>query len=126
MSNSTQELISNMMNTENLWQTEGHQGRKNLLKVMEKIGYDTFEDFLDDNSGAIEALLTWMGDSDVDDWNEKLKEYADAKEVIISVRATETGDWFYWECEQACGEDFPTREEAVADAEEQGHTIVEE
>lgn len=66
---------------------EGSRGVGNLCNLVRAIGYrdamnrmqygngcigDLIE-FLEDNSGAIEAIVTWIGDQDIQDWRENLE-----------------------------------------------------
>lgn len=62
---------------------EGERGVQSLEKLAEALGYGTgymrgraLEEFLGDNSGAIEALLEWIGNTvgDVPEWEESLSE----------------------------------------------------
>lgn len=52
---------------------EGTRGVENLKTVLIQIGYDGLGDFLVDCPGAIEAILTWIGDQDrMTEWRDAL------------------------------------------------------
>jgi hypothetical protein len=52
---------------------EGTRGVENLKTVLIQIGYDGLGDFLADCPGAIEAMLTWIGDQDqMTEWRDAL------------------------------------------------------
>lgn len=52
---------------------EGTRGVKNLESLLSQIGYDGLDDFLVDCPGAIEAVLTWIGDQDqMTEWRDAL------------------------------------------------------
>lgn len=52
---------------------EGTRGVENLKTVLMQIGYDGLGDFLADCPGAIEAVLTWIGDQDqMTEWSDAL------------------------------------------------------
>jgi hypothetical protein len=66
---------------------EGSRGVENLCKLVRALGYrdsmnrmqfrdgclgDLLE-FLEDNSGAIEAIVTWIGEREIPEWKEAIE-----------------------------------------------------
>jgi hypothetical protein len=74
---------------------EGSRGFENLCRLVRAIGYRDslhqmqFRDgcvgdlmvFFEDNSGAIEALVTWIGEQDNEEWKEALESELPAKKI---------------------------------------------
>jgi hypothetical protein len=68
------DLVSKWQKANSTWITEGSTGVKNLSKLCEDLGYqqDNFlhgssiERLLEDNQGAIEALLEWIEENHSD------------------------------------------------------------
>lgn len=70
---------------------EGRRGVENLCKLVEALGYrDTFQyfgqlnngacigsliNFLEDNSGCIEAMVNWICKHDFPEWKEEMKSH---------------------------------------------------
>lgn len=58
---------------------EGEQGVRSLTKVITEVcGYGSpfgnpLHDFFADNSGAIEAVLNWIANQNVPEWNENMQ-----------------------------------------------------
>jgi hypothetical protein len=74
---------------------EGRQGVENLCRLVHAIGYKdrqyfgqfhpygSFGDlieFLEDNSGAIEALREWIAEQDQPEWREEIETYLTEKD----------------------------------------------
>lgn len=83
------ELLDDHIQEERLWLTEGTPGVKNLCKLVRALGYKNFQnfgqfegacygdliDFLEDNSGAVEAIVEWIKENGGDDdWEESLRQ----------------------------------------------------
>ena len=52
---------------------EGTRGVKNLESLLKQIGYAGLGDFLADNPGAIEEVLSWIGNQDqITEWHDAL------------------------------------------------------
>jgi len=83
-----QELIDEYSDQEKM-HFEGRRGLENLCKLIEALGYrDTLQyfgqlnngacigsltDFLEDNSGCIEAMITWISKMNNPEWRESIK-----------------------------------------------------
>jgi hypothetical protein len=83
------ELVDEYMEQEGLYSTEGRRGVENLCTLVRALGYkDPYYNgqmsskaalgdlvmFLEDNSGAIESLVSWIQERDVTEWAESLQE----------------------------------------------------
>ena len=83
------EVLDKFMDQENLTRLEGRKGVENLCTIARAIGYKDPQYYgqlthkaaigdlimmLEDNSGMIEAMLEWMKDRNVQEWNESLRE----------------------------------------------------
>jgi len=83
------DLIEQYQDATHTWRTEGCNGVQNFNKLIEVLGYDDVYDFLMDNSGAIDALVNFIGDSGINDWedslNIELMLIAEAKKEVDNV-----------------------------------------
>lgn len=62
--------------------TEGPEGVRNLEQLTRNLGYMSLEDFLEDNPGAVQAILEFVGEW-VDrstEWAAKLEETVDLED----------------------------------------------
>jgi len=80
-------VIERFMNHKKFDRMEGSEGVRNFCRLVNAMGYrdyqhfGQFEDacygdlieFLEDNPGAIEALLTWIGECNIQDWKVALE-----------------------------------------------------
>jgi len=75
------EVINEWQDENQAHHFEGCTGVRKLEKLCKDLGYDKGEffgsevsllNFLADNSGAIEALVNWIGEQDIEDWKENL------------------------------------------------------
>lgn len=76
------ELIDMWCDQNGVHSFEGHRGVENFSKLVRAMGYnssygDPLNQFLEDNSGAIEALIEWIKDGVPDEWVESLKDEVD-------------------------------------------------
>jgi len=55
--------------------TSGIDEVNNLERVFKVIGYDSLEEFLVDNPGAVESILKFIQDAKVDEWDELVEEF---------------------------------------------------
>ncbi len=77
----TSELIEQWRKENRAHCLEGSRGIENFEKLVKVIGYkdgnffnDALRNFLYDNSGALEALVEWIGNSNVPEWNDALQD----------------------------------------------------
>ncbi len=75
------ELINEWQDNNKAWHFEGTSGVDKFRKLCETIGYEegnyigyghAIENFLSDNSGALEVLINWIGEQDVKEWKESI------------------------------------------------------
>lgn len=79
--------LDNFIKQEKLHRIEGKQGVQNLARICQGLGYKDptyfgqfhpqgsygdLIDFLEDNSGAVEAVLAWIKEENNTEWNENL------------------------------------------------------
>jgi hypothetical protein len=89
------DLLEKFLDQENLHRTEGRKGVENLCKLVNTLGYKDrmyfgqlsnsccigdLIDFLEDNSGCIEAIYNWIGEQKVPEWKEKLQSEIEEEE----------------------------------------------
>lgn len=82
------ELIQEYRDEKRMHCMEGSTGVQNLCKLCGALGYEdsmgrmgtygdarlgNLIDFLEDNSGAIEAIIDWIGERDIPEWKESLE-----------------------------------------------------
>lgn len=67
--------IENWMEATKTYHFESERGVRNFTKLVGILGYRSLEDFLADNSGAIEALVHWIGSANMPEWKEKFAEF---------------------------------------------------
>lgn len=90
MDESFSELLEEYKEQEKMYSFEGERGVERLNKICSAIGYketgfrygSPLEEFLQDNSGAIEAILTWIEENgdNVEEWRENLETHLPEKE----------------------------------------------
>lgn len=70
------ELIDQYIDQERLYSWESTRGVRNLQKLVRILDphYRDIDTFLEDNSGAIEAIVEWIKDRNVPEWAENVKE----------------------------------------------------
>ena len=69
------ELIDKYIDQESLYSWESTRGVRNLQKLVKILDphYRDIDTFLEDNSGAIEAIVEWIKDRNVSEWAENVK-----------------------------------------------------
>ena len=87
--NNLSEAIETWENQNNAHRNEGRTGLTNLCKLVGVLGYKDERyfgqldrdcsigdliNFLEDNSGCIEAIKNWIADQDIEEWIESLEE----------------------------------------------------
>lgn len=71
---SMQKLLDKWQDQNNINSFEGPSGRRNLEKLFAVLGYDSAENFLDDNPGAITAIMEFIASANVSEWEENLQD----------------------------------------------------
>lgn len=89
------ELLEEYADKEKLYRTEGRKGLENLCQICRAIGYKDPQyfgqltrnasigdliNFLEDNSGAIEAIVSWIGDQDITEWKDNVQKQLQGEE----------------------------------------------
>lgn len=82
------ELVDQFMDQENIYRMEGEQGIENISRLLEGMGYfehsfkygSVLEVFLADNPGALQALVDWISDQHIQEWQECLESRLEADE----------------------------------------------
>lgn len=92
------DVASRFYEQENLYGNEGRRGLENLALLCKRLGYDDINcygqfvrdthcgqlgdifDFFEDNSGAIEAVLNWIDEQNIPEWNEIVPEDTEEEE----------------------------------------------
>lgn len=82
-----QDILERYIEKNNLGRTEGQKGFENLVQIVTTLGYKdpmrygslpngcyvgNLIDFLQDNPGAIDALIMWIGEQRAPEWEELL------------------------------------------------------
>ena len=76
------ELIDNYIEDNKMWSFEGDSGVRKFTKLVRDVGgYRSIEEFLADNSGAIDSMVEWMKGLRVPEWEENLAAYATEEEA---------------------------------------------
>lgn len=90
------EAIEKYRDQQEMYSNEGRRGVENLCKLARVIGYKDNQyfgqlsngssigdliEFLEDNSGAIDAVIEWMGTINAPEWKEAIKEELVEEEV---------------------------------------------
>ncbi len=67
------DLFDTYLTQNHMYSFEGQRGVRNLNKITQDVGgYTDLEHFLEDNPGAIEALINWIQEQNNQDWNRNL------------------------------------------------------
>lgn len=72
---SLKDLVDAYCEQNKFYHFEGPRGIKNFEQLVSVISYNDLDNFLEDNSGAIEAVIQWINDQDNDEWKEELVSY---------------------------------------------------
>jgi len=70
-SNDVSELVDEYLEGNKFYHFEGSRGVSNLDTLIDVLGYRDMDEFLSDNSGCLEAMIEWIKDARVPEWNEK-------------------------------------------------------
>ena len=79
------DLFDAYLEQNNMWHFEGPRGVSRLTKIACEVcgygSYNTLEMFLEDNPGAIEAVVAWIREQNNDEWAENLRELVDTSDM---------------------------------------------
>jgi hypothetical protein len=72
-----QDLLDAYMAQERIHNFEGERGVRRLEKILSTLdpNYVWLENFFADNSGACEALLTWVARQDLQEWRDSVESH---------------------------------------------------
>jgi len=76
------DLLDKWMDANRVHSFEGYSAVPNLEKLVRALNpdYTSLEEFLADNSGACEAMINWIQESNMKEWVEALKSQLDNEE----------------------------------------------
>ena len=66
-------LIEKWMDQNKAYSMEGPRGERNFEKLVRVLGYSSLSEFFGDNSGALEAMVTWLGKMNNTEWVEAMQ-----------------------------------------------------
>lgn len=68
-------LMNKFIDEHKLYSLEGPRGLRNITKIVGALdgSYRSFDSFLEDNSGAIEAIVQWIKSTRIPEWKEKIE-----------------------------------------------------
>lgn len=67
-----EDMLDHYMDQESMTSLEGQRGVSNFTQIVKTLGYADLDSFLADNSGALEAMLEWIGKRNDPDWRDKM------------------------------------------------------
>ena len=85
---SLSELLEAYQDQEELYSFGGDSGVKKLEQIFGVLGYtdkgfgSATREFLSDNPGAMEAILTWIGEQNLSDWKQRFIENLEDEEPL--------------------------------------------
>ena len=53
---------------------EGSRGIENLEALVKVLGYKDLDAFFEDNSGALDAIVEWIGSESIPEWRRRLED----------------------------------------------------
>ena len=68
------ELVQKWMDHNKIYSMEGSRGERNFEKLIRVLGYRDMSEFLQDNSGCIEAMVEWISNMRSPEWAQSLKD----------------------------------------------------
>lgn len=84
------ELLQRYMEVNRMYCMEGERGVRNLEKIVNAVGnYRSLDEFLADNSGAIEAVITWLSNLNNDEFSANLEQQVPEDEEEDEEEVTE-------------------------------------
>ena len=76
------ELFDQYTDQNRMWHWEGVRGVRNLAKVTEEVcGYTDIHAFLEDNPGAVEAVVNWIREANCLEWRQNLEELVETDQA---------------------------------------------
>ena len=78
------EMFDTYLEQNRMWHFEGQRGVRHLNKIVQEVcgymGYgNTVELFLEDNPGAVEAIVNWIREARCVEWQQNLEELVDVE-----------------------------------------------
>lgn len=67
------DLIEKYCDQEKMYHFEGGRGVNNFEKIIRVLGYRQMDDFLEDNSGCLQAMVEWLGTQNNTEWVEAMQ-----------------------------------------------------
>ena len=69
------DLFDKYCDQNRMWHFEGARGVRNLTQLVEDVcGYTSIDTFLEDNPGAMEAVVNWIREANCLEWRQNLEE----------------------------------------------------
>lgn len=66
------ELVDKYIDTNKMYHFEGPGGVQKFAKLVGVFGYSNIDEFLEDNSGAIQAMIEWISGMSIPEWRAAL------------------------------------------------------
>ena len=74
------EMFDAYLDQNRMWHFEGVRGVRNLTQIVEDVcGYTSIDTFLEDNPGAMEAVVNWIREVNCLEWRQNLEELVDVE-----------------------------------------------
>ena len=74
------EMFDTYLDQNRMWHFEGVRGVRNLTQIVEDVcGYTSLDTFLEDNPGAMEAVVNWIREVNCLEWRQNLEELVDVE-----------------------------------------------
>src|ERR1035437_1658541 len=67
------DLIEKYIDQEKMYSCEGGRGVNHFEKIIRILGYRDMDNFLEDNSGCLQAMVDWLMEQNVEEWVEAMK-----------------------------------------------------
>ena len=69
------ELFDKYVDQNHMWSWEGLRGVRLLTQVVNEVcGYTSMDSFLEDNPGAMEAVVNWIREANCLEWRQNLEQ----------------------------------------------------
>ena len=74
------EMFDTYLEQNRMWHFEGRRGVSNLQLILDQVcGYTSFDSFLEDNPGAMVAIVDWIREANCLEWRQNLEELVDVE-----------------------------------------------